>query len=214
MKKRKLYEEIPWEEDDNEAIDKAMIAYRRAEKLKEIYENKPRLVERFEILVKTIIQIQPLYNNCKNESQLAFIETMIGAGLWYLGKGVWTGKISKNVLKLFLSDSGIEDPKFTEDHEYPRKVSARELLMINWMKYKNPTKEMVSQFIQKYGRVNYVTKNENSRLTKFQKADVFTTPETAYQKAKVELIQISKEQLDKIKKRNDSEIMNILNQNN
>lgn len=35
MKKRKLVEEIPWEEDDNEAIDKAMKAYYDYEKLKE-----------------------------------------------------------------------------------------------------------------------------------------------------------------------------------
>lgn len=161
-----------------------------------------RLQNRCEILAKTILQIKPLYMDCEDESQKAFLETLIGAGIWYLGKGVWTNKISTNVVKSFHPDSGEIEPKYTEDHEYPRKVAARELLQMDWKNFDNKTDKLIQLFKDKYGRVNYVTKNENSRLTKFQKVDVFISPKLAYQNANVQLINITNEQLMEIKQRN------------
>ena len=43
-------------------------------------------------------------------------------------------------------------------------------------------------FMNKYGKYNYVAKLENKELIKFQKSEVFTTPEKAYKNAGVELV--------------------------
>ena len=42
--------------------------------------------------------------------------------------------------------------------------------------------------MNKYGKYNYVAKLENKELIKFQKSEVFTTPEKAYKNAGVELV--------------------------
>ena len=48
--------------------------------------SEQRLYDRCEILVETIIQLQPLYRNCETEIHRAYLETLVGAGIWYLGK--------------------------------------------------------------------------------------------------------------------------------
>ena len=62
----------------------------------------------------------------------------------------------------------------------------------------------------KYGKVNYVTKNENGRLTKFQRVDAFTTPMKAYENAEIDLVKITYGQLVEVKKRNGGAIEEIL----
>ena len=122
-----------------------------------------RFYNKCEALAKTIVSLQPLYLDASNDGgQKAYIETMIGAGLWYLSKGIWTGNISVNALELFLPESGENKPQYTEDHEYPRKVSGMELLNKDWSGDTDITDSLIELFQSRYGKVNYVTKNENS----------------------------------------------------
>ena len=164
-----------------------------------------------EVLANTIVSLQPLYLDDSNDKrQKAYIETLIGAGLWYLSKGIWTGNISVNALELFLPGSGENKPKYTEDHEYPRKISGMKLLKRDWSGDTDITDSLIELFQGKYGKVNYVTKNENSRLTKFQRADVFISPMDAYEKAGIVLVKITDAELIKVKQRNGQTIEHLI----
>jgi len=51
-------------------------------------------INKCEVLANTILNLQPLYLNEEyDDKQRAYIETMVGAGLWYLSKGIWTGNM-------------------------------------------------------------------------------------------------------------------------
>ena len=134
-----------------------------------------------EALLNLIIGIQPFYHKSNNETK-GFIETTIGAAIFYLPKKnsvLFTGKISKEALS--------KNEK-SEDHLYPRKIAASELLDIKWDKKKDPIQSLANLFIEKYGKYNYVSKSENKKLIKYQKIGVFNSPEKAYQSAGIELI--------------------------
>ena len=134
-----------------------------------------------EALLNLIIGIQPFYHKSNNEKK-GFIETTIGAAIFYLPKKnsvLFTGKISKEANR---------KKEKSEDHLYPRKIAASELLDIKWDKKKDPIQSLANLFIEKYGKYNYVSKSENKKLIKYQKIGVFKGPEKAYQSAGIELI--------------------------
>ena len=171
-------------------------------------------INKCEVLANTILNLQPLYLNEEyDDKQRAYIETMVGAGLWYLSKGIWTGNMSISAIELYLPQPGEDKAKYTEDHEYPRKVSGMELLKRNWDVDVDVTQSLIHLYNNKYGKVNYVTKNENSRLTKFQRVGVFTTPLQAYENAEINLVEITYEQLIEVKKCNGEVIEEILSNN-
>ena len=134
-----------------------------------------------EALLNLIICIQPFYHK-SNDEKKRFIETTIGAAIFYLPKKnsvLFTGKISKEAKR---------KSEKSEDHLYPRKIAAAELLNIKWDKIKDPNQNLVNLFIKKYGRYNYVSKSENKKLIQFQKSGVFKDPKKAYQRAGIELV--------------------------
>tara|TARA_B100001989_G_C24216328_1_gene305666 strand:+ start:86 stop:532 length:447 start_codon:yes stop_codon:yes gene_type:complete len=132
-------------------------------------------------LLKLITGIQKFYKSANDENK-RFIETTIGAAIWYLPKDntiLFTGKISKEAIK---------KKEKSEDHLYPRKIAAKELLNIDWDKKDKPVDDIASLFIKKYGKFNYVSKSENKKLIKFQKSEIFKSSEKAYNDAGVELV--------------------------
>ena len=134
-----------------------------------------------EALINLIIAIQPFYHK-SNDKQKRFIETTIGAAIFYLPKKnsvLFTGKISKEAKR--------KNEK-SEDHLYPRKIAAAELLNIKWDKIKDPAHNLANLFIKKYGRYNYVSKSENKKLIQYQKSGIFKNPKKAYHRAGVELV--------------------------
>ena len=78
----------------------------------------------------------------------------------------------------------------SEDHLYPRKITAQEILQFDWEDENNPVETLSNLYIEKYGRYNYVSKMENKRLIKYQKIGVFVDPETAYENAGIELVDL------------------------
>ena len=136
---------------------------------------------------------------------------MIGAAIWYIPKpqDAWTGFISFAALKAFHPDSDVVKPKFSEEHVYPRKVAARILLTNEELNGKS----MVSLFLEKYGKVHYITSDENKAAQPHQRVGVFTSPDNAYLKAGIELIPVMREDLNQIKKRDRSVIDKYLYHN-
>lgn len=145
-----------------------------------------KLEEKCEALLKLVLGIQDFYKTTSSENK-RLIETTIGAAIWYLPKSklyLFTGKISKEAKK---------KNERSEDHLYPRKIAAKEILNLNWSEEVAPLKTITNLFLKKYGRYNYVSKKENKRLIQFQKSGVFISPEIAYQKAGIELVEFNKD---------------------
>ena len=91
--------------------------------------NENKLKNRCCVLRKCIISLSAIYHDTNtNEDQKRFIETIIGAAIWYLpyGSDLWTGKFSEEALKLF--NQGTPTNKLTKEHEFPRKLAAKEVL--------------------------------------------------------------------------------------
>lgn len=145
-----------------------------------------RLEEKCEALLKLVLGIQDYYKATSAENK-RLIETTIGATIWYLPKSkklLFTGKISKEAK---------EKNEKSEDHLYPRKIAAMEILSLNWSEEVDPLKTILKLFLEKYGRYNYVSRKENNKLIQFQKSDIFVSPEIAYKKAGIELEEFNKD---------------------
>ena len=115
--------------------------------------------------------------------------------------------MSLGALKMFHPDSGIEKPRFSEEHVYPRKVAARLLL-------EDPSLDGVNLsalFREKYGRLHLITSDENKSVQPYQRVAVFTTPDDAYGKAGIVLIEVVEHELRLIRKRDRDTIERYLN---
>jgi hypothetical protein len=150
------------------------------------------------VLAEVILAIRPVYLRAAKPQQ-ALLETMIGAAIWYIPKPVdaWTGKISKKALAQLHPDSGTKKVRLSEEHVYPRKIAAKRLIQNKDL----TAKGMESIFREEYGRLHYITPEENKAAIRFQKSDVFTTPEDVYLQADIELLPIERADLRAIKKR-------------
>jgi hypothetical protein len=137
------------------------------------------------------------------------IETIIGAAIWYLphGEKYWTGKISLGALELKK-----DNPKknLSKEHEFPRKKAAEELLNFKLDEIRDNDDLLVKLYEGKYSKFNYVTSSENKKVSKFQKTEDFIDPERAYKEANIQLIEISKDELKKIKKGDKEYINNLI----
>jgi hypothetical protein len=170
--------------------------------------DKTKLRERCAVLVEVAKELGTLYDGeDATPTQRHYIETILGAALWYLptSKELWTGGISVQALADFHPDSGVAKPRLTEDHEFPRKVSAVELMRRAWDD-QDPSAAMLDLYLQKYGRYNYITPTENKVLVKFQKTHVFAEPSVAYSQAGVQLVNVSLSELKLILKRHPETI--------
>jgi hypothetical protein len=170
--------------------------------------NEDNIECRCKILAEMINNIKDIYKTA-NENQKAFIQTIIGAAIWYIPKPkmYWTGKISVEAIKSFLPQNN-EIPKLSEEHDIPRKIAAKQLLE----KEEILTSEYVKrEYLEKYCKIHYITPNENRRAIKFQKAKIYQESKKVYKDANIKLIKISVEQLKQIKERNEEIINNILN---
>ncbi len=126
-----------------------------------------KLRERCELLADVVESVGSLYHSrTVTEDQRGYLETMIGAALWYLPvpKECWTRKISVEAIKVHHPASEVQEPKLTADHEYPRKIAAADLLTRYASEHVNLKDELLPLYVNKYGRFNYITPHENRSL--------------------------------------------------
>lgn len=141
-------------------------------------ENGVKENDKFNVLFKLLNEIRPIWCN-SNDYEKGFIETIIGAAIYYLptNKKTFSGYISENCLLVEKSQRVVE-------HQYPRKISAKELLKNN----PQSVNELKELYLTKYGLWNWVTKKENTSLKKYQKDGVFINPIDSYTKANIKLL--------------------------
>ncbi len=177
------------------------------------YSEKVKL--KADALVRVIKAVQDLYSSaeitCYQKEQ---IETIIGAGIMYIQGGrklCWSGKMSIGLIRKFHPDSGVDNPKICEDHEYPRKLSAKKLLKQSWPQdIEEAMKLFLELYGRKYGKVNYVTKEENKQLQIYHKNNRFSNPRASYNAVGISLLRINILQLKNIKNRNEESINIIM----
>lgn len=152
--------------------------------------------------------MRPVYESATIQ-QRALLETIIGAAIWYIPKPVhaWTGRISVGALRIFHPASGIEKPRLSEEHVYPRKVAARLLLQDTSL----TGSSLATLFREKYGRVHLITSEENKAVQPFQRVGVFTSPDDAYSKAGIVFVELPEEELRRVKRRHLETIDHHLN---
>jgi len=109
--------------------------------------------------------------------------------------------ISVEAIRGFHPETGIEKPKLTADHSFPRKVAAKELLNLAWNDYSNASAELLRRYSEAYGRFNLITSTENRKLMRFQRTNTFASTTKSYELAEVVLLSITREQLIGIKAR-------------
>jgi len=99
-------------------------------------------------------------------------------------------------------ESNIGGGKLSEEHVYPRKIAARKLLEDHSL----TADAMERVFREEFGRLHYITSEENKAVIRYQKSGVFTTPEEAYRQAGIELITVDRSDLRALKKRDPNTI--------
>jgi len=152
--------------------------------------NFKELEKRTEVLAKVVVCIADLYHDGNLDAgQKGLLETLIGAGIWYLpsGKELFTGKISKNALEKIITDPKV---KLVEEHGFPRKVAGKSLFCDYLEDLKLDYTKLHNLYLNKMGRFNLVLKEENNKLKKFQKTNTFISEEEAYKSAGIELVSI------------------------
>jgi len=172
-----------------------------------------KLRERCELLADVVQSVGDLYHDKDtSEDQKRYLETIIGAALWYLPvpKECWTGKISVEAVSAHHPKSGVQEPKLTADHEYPRKIAAADLLARQADRKVDLRDELLPLYVAKYGRFNYITPHENRALMRHQRRDAFKDPSTAYKNANIRLVMVTTEELTGIKSRDISIIVGVL----
>jgi len=158
--------------------------------------NIQKLEERCLILENLIISTAEIYNKeTTTNDQKALLETIIGAAIWYLpsGQELWTGKISINALDYI--KQGKSKGQLTKEHKYSRKQAGKQLLTTKYKEFQSRKIKLLDLYLHEYGKFNYVLKAENRQLVKFQKDTSFIDDKTAYQAAKIELVQITYQEL-------------------
>lgn len=149
------------------------------------------LEKRAEVLAKVVACIAELYHDGNlDEGQKGLLETLLGAGIWYLpsGKELFSGKISKAALEQIATNSNI---KLVEEHGFPRKVAGKSLFYEHLEDLIMDHTKLYDLYLEKMGRYNLVLKEENNKLKKFQKTHMFISEEEAYQSAYIELVSIT-----------------------
>ena len=158
------------------------------------------LQDRISVLEKVIISVSEIHSGTVNENHKAFLETIIGAALFYVSnsKELYSGFISKSGWD-YLMAGGI---KLSKEHGYPRKIGSRRLLETQCQSFHLTGQSLMELYTQEYGRYNLVLPAENHALRKYQKATRFTDMATAYNLANIELIEKSLEEIYAVIKAN------------
>jgi len=103
--------------------------------------------------------VKDLYKNNKDSVYKKFIETTIGAAIFYLPHGVdnWNGRISVEAIK-----NKINKKNPTKDHVLPRRKAASEILSVDF-----DLNNFVGEYKKKYAPFTYVSPDENKKLINY-----------------------------------------------
>ena len=158
-----------------------------------------RLFERCEVIHRLLSGFQGFYESA-SPGQQAFMETTIGAAIWYLPKpkSAWTGQMSERLLLDLHPDSGLQKVTVSEEHVIPRKHAARELLNAGIP----APDEIKFEFEARYCKVHYITSGENKKLQSLQRSSDFMATAATYDVIGIRLLGVDPQDLSQLRRRN------------
>lgn len=162
-----------------------------------------RLNERCEAL-ENLIEIVKEYYSSVSENQKAFIETIVGAAIFYLphGNKYWEEKISKTALENIKTKPN--EARLTKDHIFPRKLAAEKLLNED-LGLKKDGAVLKKLYNDDIGKFIIVTSKENRALISKQKEHGYGNWKKAYKAAGIELVSF-----EEVKKVEEEKIIKII----
>lgn len=157
------------------------------------------LEKRALLLSQMILNTADLYH-ASEEGERGLLETLVGAAIWYLPNHaqLFNGKISQAALISLKANPG--QTKLVEEHAIPRKVAGRQLYTVYLQELQNNPEMIIRLYQDSFGRYNLVLKEENDRLKKYQRAEVFVNEGEAYRQAGIELVDFSYQEYQEFKK--------------
>lgn len=157
-------------------------------------------------LVNNNILLYSKYKVKNDLYKLNQLQTIIGAGIFYLPSNVntlWSKYISENTIRLIIGNLTKEEKSIhksiVRDHINSRKISGKKLFesQLNNNQQLNYT-EIVKLYAEEYGVFSYVTNNENSILKKDQN-NIVNDYKKCCSNNQIQLIDLSKNtQLEEI----------------
>ncbi len=163
--------------------------------------NKKVLLEKAEILSRMIMNTRADYmSSGATEKQKGLLETLVGAGIWYLPSSdeLYSGKISVSAYEALQANPRLT--KLVEEHGYPRKVAGNHLYTKYFDRITPDGSGLVDLYVNHFGRFNLVLKIENGRLKPFQKVSTFVDESSAYEHAGIDLVPFSVEEYKEYKR--------------
>jgi hypothetical protein len=123
-----------------------------------VHDNKKH--PKFLVLEKLLTCSQAIYKDLKDPKEKAFLETIIGAAIFYLPNRVnehFSGYISIEAIKSHLNSG-----KMVKDHMMPRRYSAAKVLNHEYLLI-----NLECDFHNQFASFMYVTSQENKRLVNY-----------------------------------------------
>lgn len=114
---------------------------------------------KFRALWNILNAVRPVYQQTENEQERSYMETVVGAAVFYLPNlnEHFSGYISLNALIGYVSGN-----RRVKDHMYPRKLAARDLLA-----QELTAEELKERYHLHLAQFMYVTATENSMLVNY-----------------------------------------------
>jgi hypothetical protein len=172
------------------------------------------LTEKCELLTDMIKATTELYHaTTTNDEQRGLLETIIGAGIWYLPSHkneLYSGYASIALLE-DICNKDLNDIRWTEEHSFPRKVAGNRLYTKFTKELNDDSQFLKELYLSKLGRFNIVTTSENNKLKKFATVDNFVDDNSSYEAAEIKLVNFPLELFSKLNSiKNSNEQFNKL----
>jgi hypothetical protein len=172
------------------------------------------LTEKCELLTDMIKATKELYHaTTTNDEQRGLLETIIGAGIWYLPSHrneLYSGFASVALLQ-DICIKELKDIKWTEEHSFPRKIAGNRLYNEHIEKINIDAQFLKDLYLTQLGRFNIVTTSENNALKRFATVDNFVNDNSSYEAAEIKLVNFPLELFSKLNSiKNSNEQFNKL----
>ena len=160
----------------------------------------PKNLETRAALLSQLISNNSALYQASAPGEQGLLEVLIGNAIFFLPNSpeLYSGKISEQALASL--QSNLSGTKLVEEYGIPRKVAGRLLFTTYLEDLRQDPKAFERLYLEKFGRYNLVSKKENDRLRKFQRASVFISEESSYAQAGIVLQDFSFEAYQEYKR--------------
>lgn len=172
----------------NKRISVRPLIEKRTAELKRLEIYAKRMNYTYEHIEAIWFMIKGMLDHHDPISRIPRFGRLIGNGIHDMPH-MWTGFESVESIKSRKEKQGYCP---TDEHFYPRQYAGEYIMRRAIRDGDEFTMKTLARLLYKFCRVNKVTKQENNRLTQYQKADTFSYPKRSYRQAEITLEKVGK----------------------